>query len=93
MAPLQTNENYLKQKHDIILKIYINTATATHKMLESVYRNEALSCMHVFEWFNRFREGCKDLEDDPRCMGHQQHDIHKQLQKFMNWWPETVYRP
>jgi len=62
-------------------------------MLEFVYRNEALSCMHVFEWFHRFREGCEDLEDDPRCMGHQQLHIHKQLQKFMNWWPKTVNRP
>jgi len=49
--------------------------------------------MHVFDWFHRFRERCEDPEDDPRCMGHQQLDIYKQLQKFMNWWPETVNRP
>lgn len=65
----------------------------THKMLEFVYRNEALSCMHVIECFYRFREGCEYLEDDPTCMGHQQHDIHKQLQKLINWWSETVNRP
>jgi transposase len=35
-------------------------------MLTSVYGNESLSCIHVFEWLKTFREGCDDSENDPR---------------------------
>jgi hypothetical protein len=42
------------------------TTTETYKIPETVYRNKALSCMHVFEWFKSCTEGCKDPKDDPR---------------------------
>jgi hypothetical protein len=36
------------------------------KMLSIVYRNKVPSCMHTFEWFERFREDCEDLGNDPK---------------------------
>lgn len=35
------------------------------KMLNSVYGNEVLCCMPVFESFRRFRDGGKDPDNDP----------------------------
>jgi len=64
-----------------------------HKKCWNLFTEMKIYFVCIFEWCNRFRQGCEDLEDDPRCMGHQQFDIHKQVQKFMNWLPEIVNRP
>jgi transposase len=40
--------------------------TETYEMLQTVSGDEALSHGSVFEWFKQFRDGCKDLQDDPR---------------------------
>ena len=37
------------------------TATGTLKMLETVYINEAVSRVHVSEWFKRLTEEIEDL--------------------------------
>jgi transposase len=42
------------------------TPTETYEMLQTVYDNEALSHSSVFEWFKRFKDRRKDLQDDPR---------------------------
>jgi hypothetical protein len=41
------------------------TPTETYEMLQTVYGDEALSHSSVFEWFERFRDGREDLQDDP----------------------------
>jgi len=43
----------------------MKTATRTLKMLETVYINEAISRVHVSEWFKRLRESydLKLIED------------------------------
>jgi hypothetical protein len=35
-------------------------------MLETVYRSEATSCTCDRKWLERFREGVKDYQDDPK---------------------------
>jgi len=35
-------------------------------MLTTIYRNEAVSCMHVIERFQGCIQGQEELEDDPR---------------------------
>jgi hypothetical protein len=35
-------------------------------MFQTVYGDEAFSCNNAFEWFKRFKDGCADLQDDPR---------------------------
>jgi transposase len=42
------------------------TPTETYKILRTVYGDEVLIRSSVFEWFKRFRDGCEDLQDDPR---------------------------
>jgi hypothetical protein len=39
-----------------LLYLYLGK-TETHKMLETVYGNEALPCMCIFTWLKIFREG------------------------------------
>lgn len=34
-------------------------------MLENVYGNEVLSCIHVSELFETFKQGCEHPENDP----------------------------
>ena len=34
-------------------------------MLENVNGNKVLCCMHVFELFKTFRQGCEDLVNHP----------------------------
>jgi len=41
-------------------------ALKKHKILATVYDNEALLYVHVANWFKRFIQGCENLEDDPR---------------------------
>ena len=36
-------------------------------MLEQVYKEQTLSHSTVSLWHKRFKERCKDVEDDPRC--------------------------
>ena len=40
--------------------------TESLKMLQEAYRDQAMSCAHVFEWHQRFREGEENMEDKPR---------------------------
>jgi hypothetical protein len=40
------------------------TATETFQLIKQAYGDNALSRTRVFEWFARFRDGCKNLEDD-----------------------------
>jgi transposase len=42
------------------------TPTETYKMLQTVCGDEALSRSSVLEWFKLFKDGFKDLQDDPR---------------------------
>ena len=40
--------------------------TEALKLLQDVYGDDAMSQARVFEWHRRFKEGRKDVEDDPR---------------------------
>jgi len=42
------------------------SATETYDLLKKVYGDECLSRIQVFEWFKRFKEGRKEIEDDQR---------------------------
>jgi hypothetical protein len=42
------------------------TPAETYEMLQTVYGDKVLSCNSVFEWFKQFKDGCEDLQDDPR---------------------------
>ena len=42
------------------------TPPETHKMLVTVYADEAVTKKTVFKWFQRFQEGKESLEDDER---------------------------
>ena len=42
------------------------TPTESLKMLQEAYRDQARSCIRVFEWHRRFGEGEEDVEDKPR---------------------------
>ena len=35
-------------------------------MVNAAYGDQALSCLNVFQWYGRFRDGREDNEDDPR---------------------------
>ena len=35
-------------------------------MLKQAYGDNAMSQTYVFEWHKRFKEGCKEVEDDSR---------------------------
>jgi hypothetical protein len=37
-----------------------------YKMLETVYENEALYCVHVFKWLKKSRGRCVNPQNDPR---------------------------
>ncbi|EZA47560.1 hypothetical protein X777_15676, partial [Ooceraea biroi] len=38
----------------------------TYAMIQEAFKEEAISCTQVYEWFRRFRVGRMSLEDDPR---------------------------
>jgi transposase len=40
--------------------------TETHQMMKQVYGNDCLSRSTIYEWFNRFKGGREDLNDDER---------------------------
>lgn len=42
------------------------TPSEALNMLQQVYRDETMSCSRVFEWHTIFKEGRKDMKDDPR---------------------------
>ncbi|ROT70225.1 hypothetical protein C7M84_011507, partial [Penaeus vannamei] len=42
------------------------TPSEALKLLQQVYGSETMSRSRVFEWCKRFKEGRKDVEDDPR---------------------------
>jgi len=42
-----------------------NVALERHVIFGTMNENEVVSCIHVFEWFNRFRMVSEDLENDP----------------------------
>lgn len=53
----------------IVVKFHVKlgkTATETYNLLKQVYGHECLSRARVFEWFKRFQDGRKDVEDDSR---------------------------
>jgi len=37
-----------------------------YKMLETIYENEALYCVHVFKWLKKSRGRCVIPQNDPR---------------------------
>jgi len=45
------------------------TAAETHEMLLQAYGEEAVSKKCAYEWFKRFRDGKKAVEDEPK-MSH-----------------------
>jgi hypothetical protein len=53
-------------EHEVLFQTQ-ETATATHKILETVNGNKAVPHMHIFDWFRRFKEEYEDLQHDPRC--------------------------
>lgn len=69
------------------------TAIETHKMLWTVYGNEALSQTCVFQWFNRCRLQCVDHEDDPRNGWLSTTWSLGTIVKFMKRWPQTIKSP
>ena len=42
------------------------SATETLQMVNAAYGDQALSRSNVFRWYGRFRDGWKDIENDPR---------------------------
>ena len=60
------------------------TATQTYEMHENIYKNEGISCMHVFEWFQWFRDILKMVQRVGIC---QPLEIQKQLLKFVKLCP------
>ena len=46
------------------------SATETLQMVNEAYGDEALSPSNVFRWYERFRDGPKDTEYDPRSEDH-----------------------
>jgi len=42
------------------------TGAETYKMLQAAFRGSCLSRSKTFEWYSRFRSGCRSFEDDPR---------------------------
>jgi len=57
------------------------------KLLETVYLSEVVC---VFEWFKRFRGWCDSFGDESsNCQLWTAKNL-KQLQKVLNWWPESV---
>ncbi|XP_018302490.1 putative uncharacterized protein FLJ37770 [Mycetomoellerius zeteki] len=56
-------------EQEIVVKFHVKfgkTATETYNLLKQVYGHECLSRARVFEWFKRFQDGRKDVEDDSR---------------------------
>ncbi len=43
------------------------TATVMFKMLQKAYGSECLSCTNVFEWYDKFHNGCESVDDDLRA--------------------------
>jgi hypothetical protein len=57
----------IKQRVNIKFCVQLDkTPTETYEMLQSVYGDEALSRISVFEWFKQFKDGREDIQDDPR---------------------------
>ena len=54
-----------EQRTNLKFRIRLRKTEALSK-LKQVYGNEAMSRCRVFEWYNRFKEGREDVEDDPR---------------------------
>ena len=42
------------------------TSSETYELLKTAFGDKCLSCSNVFVWFNRFKNGHKSVEDDPR---------------------------
>jgi len=42
------------------------SATENLQMVNAAYGNQELSCLNVFRWHGRFRDGREDIEDNPR---------------------------
>ena len=42
------------------------SAKETHEMLKLVYGDAAVTMKTVYEWFERFRNGCESVEDEER---------------------------
>ena len=38
----------------------------TYELIEKVYVDDCMSCRQVDTWFTRFKNGCGDLNDEPR---------------------------
>jgi hypothetical protein len=45
------------------------TPTGIYEMLQTVYGEKALSHSNELEWFKAFKDGCENLQYDPRS-GH-----------------------
>jgi len=58
--------------------------------MRGLNENEALSHTPVFDWFQIFRGGNEDFDNDP--MGEEPLNVQnlETVAKFMKWWPETV---
>ena len=54
------NEHRTESEHKVLFK----TFTETHQMMKKVYGDDWLSRSRIHEWFKRFQEGRKALEDD-----------------------------
>lgn len=66
-----------KTKHRANIKFCFKlgkTPTQTYEMSKQVYQDNCLSRARVFEWFVRFRNGKKDLENDKRQFGASEND-------------------
>ncbi|XP_076058547.1 protein GVQW3-like [Oratosquilla oratoria] len=59
-------------------------------LLQQVYGDEMMSHSCVFEWGMRFKEGCEDMEDDPRSrmpsLGIDQDNIQKIITENFDVW-------
>jgi hypothetical protein len=42
------------------------SATKTYNLLMEVYGDQCLSHTQIFAWFKMFKEGRREIEDDPR---------------------------
>ncbi|EFN76303.1 Putative uncharacterized protein FLJ37770, partial [Harpegnathos saltator] len=71
----------------IVVKFHMKlgkSATETYLLLKEVYGNECLSRVRVFEWFKRFQDGQKDVEDDSRLGRFSTSKTDKNIEKVGN---------
>ena len=77
-------------------KVLFQTWENSHRNTQNAWNcswKEALSCMHILEWFKVFRKQQYVLKMIQGMGSHQLLKIWKQLLKFLNWWTKNIKWP